>query len=101
MAKIEKFPVWKDGVIYEVDDLVVSIVNDDLATSAVFYYRLSVAPVEEVDGEGVVSVVSPGATVADGNVSIGGEDYQEWGDSGDVNAEAYEYVAGKLGLVLV
>lgn len=102
MAKIEKFPIWKDGKNYEVDDLSVVIVSDNLSSQATFYYKLSVAPVMGVDEEGRSIVHSPGTTIADGNVTISGEDYQNWGNgSGDANLEAYEFVASQLGLVLV
>lgn len=101
MAKIEPISVWKDGNVYEADDLSLSIVYDNLENSATFYYRLSESPVESVDEAGVKTVVSPGGLLADGNVSISGEDYVQWGQASDVNLAAYEYVAEKLGLVLV
>lgn len=100
MAKITPVSIWKDGNVYQADDLSVISVSDDLKTAATFYYRLSEAPVESVDGEGVRTIVSPGGLLADGNVSISGEDYIEWGTASDVNLAAYEYVAGKLGLSL-
>jgi hypothetical protein len=101
MAKtISPVGIWKDGKSYQANELSVISINDDLKTAATFYYRLSEAPVEEVDGEGVKTVVSPGGLLADGNVSISGEDYDEWGTASDINLAAYEYVAGKLGLTL-
>jgi len=100
MAKIETFSVWKDGANYQADDLSVRIVSDDLATSATFYYSISQSPVESVDEEGRTAV-APGAMLAEGNVSISGEDYDAWGESANVNLAAYEYVASKLGLILV
>ena len=100
MAKIEPISVWKDGKVYEADDLSLSIVYDNLENSATFYYKLSESPVESTDEAGVKTVVSPGGMLADGNVSISGEDYVQWGQASDVNLAAYEYVAEKLGLVL-
>lgn len=101
MAKIESQTIWKDGKTYEANELSVSIVSDNLSNSATFYYRLSESPVEVKDAEGAVVSYSPGATIAEGNVNISGEDYQLWGDSGDVNGEAYSYVATKLGLTII
>lgn len=101
MAKIEPISVWKDGKVYEADDLSLSIVYDDLKTSATFYYKLSESPVESTDEAGVKTVVSPGGMLADGNVTISGDDYIEWGEASDVNLAAFQYVAEKLGLVLV
>lgn len=101
MAKIEKVSIWKDGKNYQVDDLGLVIVSDDLSSQATFYYKLSVASVMGLDEEGRSVVHSPGTTIADGNVTISGEDYQNWGLSGDANKEAFEFVASQLGLVLV
>lgn len=101
MAKIEPVSLWKDGKVYEADDLSVISINDDLKTSATFYYKLSEAPLESVDEAGVKTVVSPGGLLADGNISIGGDDYTAWGEASDVNLAAYEYVAEKLGLTLL
>lgn len=101
MAKIETFSVWKDGANYQADDLSVRIVNDDLSTMATFYYSISQSPVETKDAEGSVSVITPGAMLAEGNVSISGEDYEQWGDATNVNLAAFEFVASKLGLTLV
>lgn len=101
MAKIEPVSIWKDGNVYHADDLSLSIVYDNLESSATFYYRLSEAPVESVDGEGVKTVVSPGGMLADGNVTISGDDYVQWGKAKDVNLAAFQYVAEKLGLTLV
>ena len=36
--------------------------------------------------------------LADGNVSMSGEDYQNWDDSND---GAYQYIAAKLNLTIV
>jgi hypothetical protein len=101
MAKIETLSVWKDGANYQADELSVRIVNDDLETIATFYYSISQSPVEATDAEGKTTIVTPGATLAEGNVTISGEDYDVWGDASNVNLAAYEYVASKLGLILV
>lgn len=100
MAKIEKLSIWKDGKTYEADELMVSIVSDNLSDSATFYYRLSESPVELKNEEGAVVSYSAGATIAEGNVGISGEQYDEWGTASDVNKWAYEYVASKLSLTL-
>jgi hypothetical protein len=79
--KIEEFDIWKDGSVKTATDLSLRIVNDDLASSATFYYSIM--------GESML---------ADGNLSIDGDSYQEWTGS---SAEAYEYAAQKLGLTLI
>lgn len=100
MKSIQPVSVWKDGVEHQANQLSVVSIYDDLLSSATFYYKLSEAPLEEVDEEGNVKVVSAGAVLADGNVGISGEDYQQWGENEDVNLAAYQYVAGKLNLTL-
>jgi hypothetical protein len=57
---IEKVKVWKDGKVYDADDIDVVCVYNDMATLARFYYRLE---------------DSTGAVVSDGNVEIKGDDY--------------------------
>lgn len=79
--KIEQFDIWKDGAMKTATDFSLRIVNDDLASSATFYYSIT--------GESML---------ADGNLSIDGEDYQAWSGS---SLEAYEFAAEKLGLTLI
>lgn len=97
MAKIEGFSIWKDGTAHEVDQISIHIVHDDLLSNATFYYRMfgTIPPAEEG------AEPTNGPTISEGNVSISGEDYDTWGDQGDVNGAAYEYVCGKLGLTLI
>ena len=101
MKSIVPITVWKDGAEHQANQLSVVSIYDDLLSSATFYYKLSEAPVEEVDEEGNVKTVVAGGVLADGNVGISGEDYIQWGDGEDVNLAAYQYVAGQLGLTLV
>jgi hypothetical protein len=50
-------------------------------------------------GQGTEAMpISVGQSVAEGNISLSGEDYLEW--SGD-NNYAYEYIASKLNLILI
>ena len=101
MKSIEPISIWKDGEQHQANQLSVVSIYDDLLSSATFYYKLSEAPVEEVDGEGNVKTLSAGGVLADGNVDISGEDYENWGNDEDINLGAYQFVAGKLGLTLV
>jgi hypothetical protein len=39
--------------------------------------------------------------VAEGNRSISGQEYNDWGSSGDSNNEAYQIVATMLNLTLI
>jgi hypothetical protein len=86
MKAIQPVQTWHNGEQVEAVEINITSVYDDLATSAKLYYEL---------------LTEGGVKVADGNYDITGEAYEEWGDSGDVNAEAYEMVADALNIILV
>ena len=90
MKQIQPIQVWKNGEETQANTFNLTLINDDLATSATFYYQLLAST--EVDGN--VSTEQ----LADGNVGMSGEDYQNWDDSND---GAYNYCAGKLNLVII
>ena len=87
MKAIQNVQVWKNGEEKQANAINVILINDDLATSANFYYQL-IASSEENQSE----------NLADGNVSCAGQDYIDWDNS---NEAAYEFVASKLNLILV
>lgn len=91
MKSIQPVQVWKNGEEKQANAFNLILINDDLATSATFYYQLFAS---STDAEGNVS----SEQLADGNVSMSGEDYQNWDDSND---SAYSYCAGKLNLTIV
>lgn len=91
MKAIQNVQVWKNGEEKVANAMGLILINDDLATNANFYYQLIASSTDE---EGNVS----SEQLADGNVSMSGEDYQNWDDSND---GAYTYVAGKLNLTIV
>jgi hypothetical protein len=89
MKQIESVTIWKNGEIQEANLLNAYIINDNLATSCSFYYSLCSS------GEQPDSI---GQTLADGNVTMSGENYLSW--SGD-NNDAYIYIAAELNLTLI
>lgn len=91
MKQIQPIQVWKNGEEKQANTFNLILINDDLATSATFYYQLIASSTDE---EGNVSTEQ----LADGNCSMSGEDYTNWDDSND---GAYNYVAGKLNLTIV
>lgn len=91
MKQIQPVQVWKNGEEKQANAFNLILINDDLATSANFYYQLLASSTNE---EGNVS----SEMLADGNCGMSGEDYQNWDDSND---GAYNYVAGKLNLVII
>ena len=78
---IQPITIWKDGEAKVATQLSATIISDNLIDSAVFYYRL---------------LTEENAQVAEGNVSISGEDYENWFS----NEDAYNYIANKLNLTL-
>ena len=93
MRKIEPITIWKNGESQEANLLNAIIINDNLATSCSFYYQLcsSGEPTEETP-------LVIGQTLADGNVTMDGENYLLW--NGD-NNDAYSYIASELNLTLI
>ena len=91
MKSIQPVQVWKNGEEKQANAFNLILINDDLATNANFYYQLLAS---STDGEGNVS----SEQLADGNVSMSGEDYQNWDDSND---GAYSFIADKLNLTIV
>ena len=87
MKSINSVQVWKNGEEKQANAFNLTLINDDLATSATFYYQL-IAQGEEGSTE----------QLADGNVGMGQEDYSNWDGSNDA---AYNYVAGKLNLTII
>ena len=93
MKQIEPITIWKNGQIQEANVLNAYIINDNLASSCSFYYQLccSGEPTEETP-------LVIGQTLADGNVTMDGENYLLW--NGD-NNDAYSYIAAELNLTLL
>lgn len=99
MRNIEPIQIWLNGQLKQASVLDAKIINDDLKTTCTFYYELKEAtiitpPLEEGGQE--TSVI--GARLADGNVSISGEDYLNW-DGG--NDYAFNFIANHLNLTLI
>ena len=93
MKQIEPIGIWKNGESQEANLLNAYIINDNLETSCTFYYQLCSS------GEGTESMpLVIGQTLADGNITMSGEDYINWDDSNDA---AYAYIAEKLNLTII
>jgi len=93
MRKIEPVQVWKNGKQLEASLLQATIVNDNLESACTFYYQLLTG------GDGTEAMpITVGQSVAEGNISLSGEDYLGWNGSNDY---AYDYIAKKLNLTLI
>jgi hypothetical protein len=98
MAKqISPVNVWVNGESKVAEYLQVTGINDNYESSATNYWALFT---KVVDAEGVES---QGEQVAQGNLTIDGVSYQEWGDQPamQINAWIYNWVAEQLNLTII
>ena len=94
MKQIEPIGIWKNGESQEANLLNAYIINDNLATSCTFFYQLCSSR-KTTDEPNFVLI---GESLADGNITMDGEDYLNWDDSNDA---AYSYIAEKLNLTII
>ena len=93
MKQIEPISIWKNGESQEANLLNAYIINDNLQSSCSFYYQLCAS------GEGTEAMpLVIGQTLAEGNVTMSGDDYLAWDGSNDY---AFSYIATKLNLTLI
>lgn len=86
MKAIQPISIWANGVNSQATQLSLTLINDNLSTSATLYYQL---------------LSEDGTQLAQGNLTIDGEQYQSWGEASDVNNEAYVIAASDLNLTLI
>ena len=92
---IQPISSWKNGEELSANTLSVILINDNLESSATFYYQLKTNSVTtNPEGEEVVT----GIQIAEGNTSLSGEDYTNWDGSNDA---ALTIVATKLNLIII
>jgi hypothetical protein len=82
MKTIEKIPTWVKGQSVTATIFNLRPIGGELFQSASFYYAL-------LDDNKTL--------VAEGNISLSGEDYQEWGDDDNY---PYDWAASQLNLVI-
>jgi hypothetical protein len=93
MRKIQPITAWKNGEQLEANILNAYIINDNLQSSCSFYYSLNTS------GEGTEAMpLIMGQAVAEGNLTMDGEQYLAWNGSNDY---AFSYIAEKLNLTLI
>jgi hypothetical protein len=93
MRKIEPITIWKNGESQEANLLNAIIINDNLESSCSFYYSLCAS------GEGTEAMpLVIGQTLAEGNITMSGEQYLAWDGSNDY---AFFYIAEKLNLTII
>ena len=85
MKQISPLQIWKNGQQLTASVLDAIIINDNLSTSCTFYWML------KEEGEA-------GQTLADGNATMTGEDYEGWDGSNDY---AYGYIASQINVTIL
>jgi hypothetical protein len=81
MKQITPISIWDKGTVQEAIILNAYCINDNLSTSATFYYSLLSDSLQQL---------------AQGNLSMSGEDYIGW----QTNDYAYDWVATQLNLII-
>jgi beta-lactamase class D len=95
--KIQPVTIWVNGESKSAEYFQVTCINDNYENSATNYWQLFT---KVVDAEGVESM---GEQVAQGNLTISGEEYVAWGDQPAmaINAWIYNWSAEKLNLTII
>ena len=86
MVQIQSVPIWNNGQIKDASWLNANCINDNLSTQATFYYQLC----EDSEGQS-------GQMLADGNLTMTGQDYLNWNDID----YAYNWIANQLSLTII
>jgi hypothetical protein len=94
MQHIQPVTLWFQGTTKTANIYDLSIVNDDLSTRASLYYRLGA---ETVPAEGEPSII----WLQDGNLTITGQDYQDWDADPSANEWIYNWSANQLNITLI
>ena len=90
MKKIQPLNIWSNGLTKVAKYLTLVCGSDNLTNAAFFYYALF-AETENQEGEKI-----QGEKLADGNLTMDGEDYINW----DNNNYAWNWAATKLNIQL-
>ena len=85
MRNIQPLDIWSDGDTKTAVTISLYISYDDLATQAALVYKLH---------------DSTGSIIYEGQILFTGQEYVDWGSSGDSNAEAYTLAATHLNITL-
>jgi len=88
MKQIQSIKIWVNGQEQTGNWINAYIINDNLQDSATFFWAIFTA---ETDGN----------QLSQGNLTINDPEYDQWGQSGDINQAAYEWICYQLSLTLI
>jgi len=97
MKQIQPVQIWTNGTLKTAEYLQVIGINDNYESAATNYWALFTLV---TDDEGIESA---GEQVAQGNCTINGESYIDWGDQPAmaINAWIYDWVAEQINVVIL
>lgn len=100
--QIAPVTLWVNGQVKTAEVFNLRSIGDDLESSAQFYYELQEADVVSQDADGN-DVTTSGAVLANGNLGMSGQTYQDWGNQSgtDINTWAYNWAAGELNITII
>ena len=106
MRQIQPVNIWVNGQQRAGNYLDMKITYDNLSTKAVFkYYIISSTPYpdqhRDENGNIVETTSYLNEILVENQLEISGQDYQNWGNTGDPNNEAYVWAANQLNLTLI
>jgi len=92
MKQIEPIQIWDKGTLKTAEYLQVTGINDNYESSATTYWALF-TKVDDVAGE----------QISQGNTTIDGQDYINWGDQPAmaINEWIYNWVASQINVVIL
>lgn len=85
MKTIQPVQIWQNGSVKIATIFNLTLINDNLENSGTFYYSLL--------DENIVNL-------SQGNLTIDGEEYQNWDSEPSANEYAYTWAADMLSLVI-
>jgi beta-lactamase class D len=97
MKEIQPISIWVTGTTKIAEYLQVTGINDNYDNSATNYWQLFTKITDAEDVE------SAGEQIAQGNLTISGQDYINWGDQPamNINAWIYNWVANQINVVII
>ena len=99
MKAIQPVSIWVAGEEKIGNMMALAIVNDNLATTATFFWQIiKQTEVPAPDPEQPAALTNE--VLSQGNLTITGQDYQDWDSDPSINDAAYVWAAGKLNVTL-
>ena len=98
MANIQPVQIWSNGSVKTAEAFTLRAIADDLETSATFYGEMKEADSQDADGNPI-----SGSVLANGNLGMSGQDYDDWGNQSgtNINTWAYEWAGDQLNITII